>query len=195
MRVAHLTFDLGARHQGGHRVDHEHVERAGADEHVGDLERLLTGVGLTDQQIVDVDADRRRVHRVHGVLGVDVRAHPTVALRLGHHVHGQRGFPRRLRTEDLDHSPPRQTADTERDVERERAGGHGGDADIAVLPQPHDRALAELLLDLADRHLEGFVVAFHDGTLRLFSCIALWMRFGPGKCREGNLRQGYDSYL
>jgi hypothetical protein len=37
-----------------------------------------------------------------------------------------------------------------------------------VLPQPHDRALAELLLDLADGHLEG-VVAFHDGPSS-YSC-------------------------
>ena len=44
--VAHLTLDLGTRRQRGHRVDHQDVERAGADQHVGDLERLLPGVGL-----------------------------------------------------------------------------------------------------------------------------------------------------
>ena len=169
VRVAHLALDLGPGHERGDRVDDDHVERAGADEHVGDLERLLAGVGLADQQLVDVDADGRGVHRVHGVLGVDVRAHATVALRLGHHVHGQRGLARRLGAEDLDHAAPRQAADAECDVERERAGGDGGDADVAVLPQPHDRALAELLLDLADGHLEGVVVAFHDGTLLVAS--------------------------
>ena len=103
------------------------------------------------------------------MLGVDVRAHAAVALRLGHHVHGQRGLPRRLGAEDLNHTASRQAADAQCDVERERAGGDGGDADVAVLPQPHDRALAELLLDLADGHLEGVVVAFHDGTLLVTS--------------------------
>src|SRR5207248_1743214 len=58
----------------------------------------------------------------------------------------------------------------------ERAGGDGGDADVAVLPQPHDRALAELLLDLADGHLEGVVVAFHDGTLLV--AMSMFMRSG-----------------
>ena len=61
--VAHLAFDLGAGREGGDRVDDDDVERAGAHEHLGDLERLLAGVGLGDEQLVDVDADgawRRR---------------------------------------------------------------------------------------------------------------------------------------
>ena len=152
--VAHLALDLGAGHERGHRVDHEHVERARADQHVGDLERLLTRVGLADQQLVDVDADRRRVDRVHRVLGVDVGAHAAVALGLGDHVHGERRLARRLRAEDLDDPAPGQAADAEREVERERTGGDGLDADVAALAQLHDRALAELLVDLAERHLE-----------------------------------------
>ena len=90
MAVAHLSFDLGPRRERGDRVDHQHVDRARADQHVGDLERLLAGVGLGDEQVVDVDADGPGVDRVHGVLGVDVRADPPVALRLRHHVHGER---------------------------------------------------------------------------------------------------------
>ena len=37
-------------------------------------------------------------------------------------------------------------------------------ADVAVLAQAHDRALAELLLDLAESHVEC-LVTFHGGTL------------------------------
>ena len=55
--VAHLALDLGAGHERGHRVDDDDVERAGADQHVGDLQRLLAGVGLGDQQGVGVDAE------------------------------------------------------------------------------------------------------------------------------------------
>ena len=69
--VAHLAFDLGARRERGHGVDRHDVERAAADEHLGDLERLLAVVGLGDQQVVDVDADGAGVVWVHGVLGVD----------------------------------------------------------------------------------------------------------------------------
>ena len=54
--VAHLAFELGARHQRRDRIDHQHVDRAGAHQRVGDLERLLAGIGLRDQQVVDIDA-------------------------------------------------------------------------------------------------------------------------------------------
>ena len=141
-----------------------HVERARADEHVGDLERLLPRVGLGDVELVDVHADGRGVDRVHRVLGVDVGADAAVALRLGDHVHRERRLARRLRAEDLDDPAAGQAADAEREVERERAGGDGVDTDVALLAQPHDRALAELLLDLAQCHLEC-LVSFHRGTL------------------------------
>ncbi len=45
LAVAHLAFELGARHQRGDRIDHQHVDRAGAHQRVGDLERLLAGSG------------------------------------------------------------------------------------------------------------------------------------------------------
>ena len=87
-------------------------------------------------------------------------------------------MPGRLRAEDLDHAAAGQAADAEGDVERQRAGGDGGDADVAVLAEAHDGALAELLLDLAERHLEC-LVSFHGGTL-------LWVceTAGRGSRRE-----------
>ena len=46
VRVAHLALDLRLRDQRGHRVDGDDVERAGADEELRDLERLLARVRL-----------------------------------------------------------------------------------------------------------------------------------------------------
>ena len=62
LHVAHLALDLGLGRQRGDRVDHEHVDRAGAHQRLGDLERLLAGVGLGDQQILEIDAELR-AHR------------------------------------------------------------------------------------------------------------------------------------
>ena len=69
--VAHVAFDLGAWHERGHRVDDHDVDAAGADERLGDLERLLAGVGLADEQLIDVDADVLGVAGIERVLGVD----------------------------------------------------------------------------------------------------------------------------
>ena len=69
--VAHLALDLGLRHEGCDGVDDDEVDRAGADQHVGDLERLLTCVGLRHEELVDVDAELLRVLGVERVLGVD----------------------------------------------------------------------------------------------------------------------------
>ena len=44
--VTHVTFDFGTRNQRCHRVDDDEVHRTRAHQHVGDFERLLTGVGL-----------------------------------------------------------------------------------------------------------------------------------------------------
>ena len=120
--VAHLALELGPRRQRRHRVHGHDVHRAGAHEHVGDLQPLLAVVRLRDEQIVDVDADPLGVQRVHRVLGVDERADPAELLRLGDHVVDQRRLTGGLRAEDLHDPPARDAADAEREIERQRAG-------------------------------------------------------------------------
>ena len=56
MRIAHIAFDLGAGHQRGDRVDHDDVDGVRAHQRLADLERLLAGIGLRDEQIIDIDA-------------------------------------------------------------------------------------------------------------------------------------------
>ena len=160
MRVAHLAFDLGLRRQRGDRVDRDDVERTRADQQLGDLERLLAGVGLRDEQVVDVDADPLRVRRVHRVLGVDERADAAAPLRLGDHVVHERRLPRRLGAEDLDDAPAREPADAEREVERERARGDCADRDGGGVVHLHDCALAELPLDLPEGGVQS-LLAIH----------------------------------
>ena len=162
-RVAHLPLDLGLRRQRRNGVDRDDVERAGADEQLADLERLLAGVGLRDQQVVDVHADPLRVRRVHRVLGVDERADPTAALRLGDHVVDERRLPRRLRAEDLDDAPPRQTTDPESEVERQRARRDRADVHGRGVRHLHDRALAELSLDLPEGGIQC-LLAIHSSA-------------------------------
>ena len=97
--VAHLALDLGARRERGDGVDDDDVERARAHQHVGDLERLLTGVGLGDEQRVGVDAELLRVVGVERVLGVDERRDAAGRLRVGDRVQRHR------RLAELDSGP------------------------------------------------------------------------------------------
>src|SRR5690606_28984073 len=47
--VSHFSADLSLGHERRYGVDDDEVDRAGPDEHVCDLERLLTGIGLRDE--------------------------------------------------------------------------------------------------------------------------------------------------
>ncbi len=92
------------------------------------------------------------------MLGVDERAHATELLGLSQDVVDKRRLARGLRAEDLDDAPSRHAADAQRQVERQCAGGDGVDLDLsALVAHAHDRALAELALDLRQRALQGGV--------------------------------------
>ena len=160
VRVAHLALDLGLRRERGDRVDRDDRQRARADEELGDLERLLAGVGLRDEQLVDVDADPLGVDGVHRVLGVDEGADAAAALRLGDDVVDERRLARRLGAEDLDDAAARQPADPEREVEGERAGRDRADRDLRLVAHPHHGALAEVALDLPEGGVQS-LLAIH----------------------------------
>ena len=71
--VAHLAFDFGLGDEGGDRVDDDDVDGVGADQQLADLQRLLAGVGLRDEQVVEVHAQPLGPGGVERVLGVDER--------------------------------------------------------------------------------------------------------------------------
>ena len=78
---------------------------------LGDLERLLAGVGLRDQQLVGVDAELLGVDGIERVLGVDEGGDAAQALRLGDDVQREGGLAGRLRPVDLDDAAAREAAD------------------------------------------------------------------------------------
>ena len=160
MGIAHLALDLGARHERGDRVDDDDVDRTRAHEHVGDLERLLTGVGLRDEQFVDVDAELLRVLGVERVLRVDERGDAALLLDVGDRVERECRLSGRLRAVDLDDAAARESADAERDVEGDRTGRDHFDRRTLVAAQTHDRALSELPVDLGEGRLEGLLAVF-----------------------------------
>ena len=151
MAVAHLAFQLGARHQRRYRVDGDHVEGRRAHQRFGDLQRLFGRVRLGDEQVVDIYPHLARVRRVQCVLGVDDRAGAAQALSFGDHVLNQRRLAGRLGAEDFGDSAAGHAADPQGDVQGNRTGGDGIDRHALLgLAQLHDRAFAELFFDVRD---------------------------------------------
>ena len=159
--ILRSALDLGARGQRGHGVDDDDVQGARGDEHVHDLQGLLAGVRLADQQGVRVHPELAGVDRVQGVLRVDEGRDAAVALRVGHRVQGQGGLARGLRAVDLHHAAARQAADAQGHVHGHRARGDDLDGCLGLVPQPHDGTLAELLVDLGESGLEGLLAIRH----------------------------------
>jgi hypothetical protein len=154
MAVAHLALDLRARDECRDRIDHQHVDRVRSDQRVDDLERLFTGIGLRNDQLVDVDAELLGIDRVERVFGVDERSGAAALLRLGDDVQRERGLARGFGAVDLDHAAARQAADAERDVEPERPGRDHLDLHRLLRPKLHRRALAEGAVDLCEGGVE-----------------------------------------
>ena len=132
----------------------------------------------------------QRVERIHRVLRVDERTGAAELLRLGEHVVDQRRLAGGLGTEHLDDPPARHTADAKREVERQRPRRDRGDAHLgALVSHPHDRALAELTLDLRQRALErrvtglrGLLVLCHAHRQTLLSLSrSVELVFGRGE--------------
>ena len=160
MAVAHVALDLGLRHECGDGVDDDDVDGTAAHERVDDIECLLARIRLGDQEIIDVDAELRGVDRVERVLGIDEGGDAAVLLCLRDHVQGNRRLTGRLRAIDLDDAAARDAADAEGDVERQDARRDDLDVHVCLgIAEAHDRALAEVLLDLLQRVLERFLFA------------------------------------
>ena len=86
VRVAHFAFDFSFRHERGHGVHHDQINRAGADQFFGDFQRLFAGIGLRDQQFVHIHAQMFGVHGVERVFRVDKRHGTAHFLGLRRHV-------------------------------------------------------------------------------------------------------------
>jgi len=88
------------------------------------------------------------------VFRVHKGGHASGLLRLGNYLQRDRGFARRFRPEDFDHTAAGKSAHSERRVKRNRAGRNHRDGDDGFLrSQTHDRALAKLLFDLRKRQI------------------------------------------
>ena len=165
MGIAHLALDLRLGNECGNGVDDDDVQAPRADEHVGDLEGLLTGVRLGDEEVVGINPQSLGVDGVERVLGVDEGGIPPGLLGAGHGVERNGRLTRGLGPVDLDDAPAGQAPDPQGDVEGGRTGGDDGHGRTRVISQSHDGALTEGLVDLGERGGQGLgaVLGLGDG--------------------------------
>ena len=82
-------------------------------------------------------------------------------------MQGQRRLAAGLRAVDLDDAAAREAADAEGNVEGDGAGRDDLDGGAALVAEAHDRALAELALDLGEGGLEGLLAVRAGGAALL----------------------------
>ncbi len=153
--VAHLAFKLGFRGQGRNRVDDNHADRAGAHQRIDNLQCLLAGVGLRDQQFIQIDAQFSGIDRIKRMFRINKGADPAFFLFFGDAVQCQSRLARAFRAIDFHNTALRQTANSKGDIQPQRPGRGGLDILRGIVrAQLHDRALAELPFDLRKRAVE-----------------------------------------
>jgi len=91
---------------------------------------------------------------------------------IGPHIRvGRKALPAALRSVYFDDATAREAAESQRDVQRDRAGRDHFDRHSCLVAEAHDRALAELPLDLEESGLQGLIpVARPLGTRPAVCC-------------------------
>ena len=164
MMVAHLAFQLGTRYQGGNRINHQHINRPGTHQRIGNFQCLFTGIRLGNQKLIQINAQFTCIGRVEGVFGIHKGTISALCLRFGYGMERQRCFARRFRPVNFDNPPFWKAANTKSDIQPERAGGNRLDIDHTIaLTQLHDRAFAKGFFYLANRRIQclAFIIFVH----------------------------------
>ena len=70
----------------GHRVDHQNIDGPTAHQRLGNLEGLLSGIRLGNQQLIDVHAQVGGITGIESMFGIDKGAVTAPFLSLGNNV-------------------------------------------------------------------------------------------------------------
>src|SRR4030081_3825759 len=101
MRVAHFAFNLSAWDQSGNRVNNNNIDCITAYQRVYDLQRLLTGIWLRNEQIVGINATMSGVDGIECMFHIDECSIATGPLHISDDMLTECCLTRRLRTIDL----------------------------------------------------------------------------------------------
>ena len=69
-------------------IDDQNVDRAGAHQRIDDLQRLLAGIRLRNQQVFQIDAKLAGIDRIKRMFGIDKGADAALLLGFGNRYAG-----------------------------------------------------------------------------------------------------------
>jgi hypothetical protein len=115
-----------------------------------DFQRLLSELGLGEEEVVDIHSQSLGVGNVEGMFRVNEGAGAAGPLGLSNDMQAECGLSRRLRPENLRDASSGYAADPERRIKRNRSRGDDVHGQNRPLTQPHHRSLAVLLFDLLE---------------------------------------------
>ena len=117
-RVADIPFHFRSRHEGGDRVDHDHIHGAGFDQIFSNLKGFLGRSRLADQEVFNLHAELLTPGGVKSMLNIDERRDPADPLGIGHRVEGDRGLAAGFGAKKLDDSTARQPLAAQGQIQR-----------------------------------------------------------------------------
>ena len=117
--VTHLAIEFRLGNECGHGVDDDDVDRIGTDEHIADLQRLLTGIRLRDEKLVYVHTYLGGVDGVERMFRIYEGGDTIESLCFGDDLERKGGLAAGLGSIDLDDPAPGHPAGPECGIECE----------------------------------------------------------------------------
>ena len=111
---------------------------------------------IRNEEVVHVHTQFLGIEAVEGMLGIDEGGDAAGFLAFGNGVDGQSGLTGTLGTINFDDAAAGETANAQRHIEADAAGGDDVELLVGTVAQLHDGALAVALLYLVEGALEDF---------------------------------------
>ena len=151
MRISHLSINLCLGYQSSHGIYNHDINGARTNHSLCNLQCLLSIIGLRNIQIIYIYTNILCIYGIQGMLRINKAGNSSPLLYLRNHMEGNRRLTARLRSIDLNHSPLRYSAQSQRNIQAERPCRNCLYIHIlARVPKLHNRALPIRLLYLCN---------------------------------------------
>ncbi|MNC32583.1 hypothetical protein D3C75_809450 [compost metagenome] len=147
--IPHLAFDFRLRHKSRYGVHNNDINGAAAYQGFRNLQRLLAGIRLGQEELVYVDAKLAGIQRIQSMLRIDECGLSACLLHLCDGMQCNCCFTGGFRSVYFNNPPTRKSAYAKGNIQSQRTAGDGLHLHVGRFSKLHNRAFAELLFDIA----------------------------------------------